>query len=312
MNISFVIITNGGKDNECMLQIRSIIRQSIPNYEIIISGLVSHKIRSYLDDNQTNYQIIDMPEYALKGRLGAMRNSACDIARYEYLVISDDDMLFTKDWYKNISKCDNFDILTPRVKLPDGTRFWDHCCYMSPFRGHIILNPSENDSHLYMSGGQSWVMNKKVFNKFRWDEDLAIYHMSNMEDYRQGKHNEDTEYSLRCRQEFKIQHNHNVVVYHNDPSYTSYGRVVRRRFNKASFEWCKNMDLPPQIMLDMANHLLSNQLEAEAVDLFRKIYQKTKNESVKTILNDIDNQLGGPLDGSYFTFDNIEYQELVS
>lgn len=312
MNISFIIITNGGKDDECILQIRSIIRQSIPNYEIVISGSVSNKIRSYLDDNKVSYQAIDMPEDAVKGRLGVMRNSACDIAKYEYLVISDDDMLFTNDWYSNISQCNSFDILTPRVKLPDGTRFWDHCCYMSPSKGHIILNPSESDTHLYMSGGQSWVMNKKVFNKFRWDEDLAIYHMSNMEDYRQGKHNEDTEYSLRCRQEFQIEHHPNVVVYHNDSSYTSYGRVVRRRFNKASFDWCSNINLPPQIMLDIANHLLSNQLEAEAVDLFRKIYQNTQNESVKTILNDIDNQLGGPLDGSDFTFDNTEYQELVA
>lgn len=311
MNISFVIITDGKKTEECILQLRSITKQKIPHYEIVIAGIVPDKIRLYLHSNNIPNKIIDMNHDALTGRLGAMRNRACDIAGYEYLVISDDDMLFTKDWYKNISKCDNFDILTPRVKLPDGTRFWDHCCYMSPSRGHIILNPSENDSHLYMSGGQSWVMNKKVFNNFRWDEDLEIYHMSNMEDYRQGKHNEDTEYSLRCRQKFKIEHNPNIVVYHNDASYTSYGRVVRRRYNKASFDWCADIKLPPQILVEIANILIGKGFEAEGVDLFRKIYLKTNNDQIKKILQDIDNQLGGPLEGSIFTFNNIEYNKLI-
>lgn len=311
MNISFIIVTNGLKDKECALQIRTIRNQSIPQYEIVIVGNVSLAIRSLLKSLDIPHTSIDMKEEADKGSLGAMRNAACKMAAYPYMVISDDDMLFTDKWYYNIKQNKPFDILTPRVKLPDGTRFWDHCCYMSPTKGHIILNPDENDDYLYMSGGQSWVMTKEVFEVVQWDEGLKIYNMSNMQDYQAGKHNEDTEYSLRCRQKFTIQHNPNILVYHNDSSYTSYGRVVRRRHNRAPFDWCKNISLPPQVMMDMGSLLLNAGLEAEGIDLFRKVYIDTSNNSVKNILNDIDEQLGGSLEGSIFSFNDNEYHKLT-
>lgn len=311
MQISFIIITDSKKYKECCLQIKSIKYQNIPNYEIIIAGNISQDLVSFLNNIDVPYSFLNMEQEASSGKLGAMRNEACKVAKYDNLVISDDDMLFTKDWYTNLKLNTNFDILTTRVKLPDGTRFWDHCCYMSPTRGHIILNPNEDDDHLYMSGGQSWIMKKHVFEAFQWNENMQIYNMSNLEDYSKGRHNEDTEYSLRCRSQFKINHDHNTVVYHNDPSYTSYGRVVRRRYNKASFRWSQGILLPHQQLFEIANLLLSKGLEAEAVDIFRKLYIETGNEQVKKILEDIDNQLGGSLEDSVFSFENKEYTDLV-
>ena len=117
-------------------------------------------------------------------------------------------MLFSLDWYLNIQKNKEFDILTPKIKLPDGTRFWDNACYMSPEKGHIILNHNETDDYLYMSGGQSWIMKKYVFDKVKWDEDILIYNMKNLDQYTKGMHNEDTDYSLKCRKNgFKIKVN---------------------------------------------------------------------------------------------------------
>ena len=64
-------------------------------------------------------------------------------------------------------------------------------------------------------------------------------------------------------------------------------------------------------MFEIANLLLSKGLEAEAVDIFRKLYIETGNEQVKKILEDIDNQLGGSLEDSVFSFENKEYTDLV-
>jgi hypothetical protein len=69
--------------------------------------------------------------------------------------------------------------------------------------------------------------------------------------------------------------------------------------------------LPHQQLFEIANLLLSKGLEAEAVDIFRKLYIETNNEQVKKILEDIDNQLGGSLEDSIFCFENKEYIDLV-
>lgn len=311
MNISFVIITDSKKFNEICLQIKSIKKQNISKYEIIISGYISDKLKHFLNICDVPFTVLDLKEAANSGGLGQMRNAACKICKYDNIVISDDDMLFTNQWYISLIKNQDFDILTTRVMLPDGTRFWDHCCYMSPANGHKILNPEENDNFLYMSGGQSWIMKKYVFDTFQWDENLHIYNMSNINDYNNGKHNEDTEYSLRCRSKFKISHNHDIIVYHNDASYTSYGRVVRRRYNKSDHKWCEKIKLPHQVIVDIASSLIKIGLEAESVDLFRKLYIETKEQSIKNILDDIDKQLGGPLQDSHFTFNNEEYYNLI-
>jgi glycosyltransferase involved in cell wall biosynthesis len=297
MKISFIIITNASKPKKIIDQIESIYEQKIKEFEIIISG-----DKKNLNLPKENIKFISAKKEAKVGALGAMRNKACDVARYDNVVISDDDMLFCKDWYKNISyqKAD-FDILTPEVKLPDGTRFWDHCCYQSPVNGHSILEEDETDEHLYMSGGQSWVMKKHVWNKVKWDESIEIYKMKNIKDYKQGKHNEDTDFALRCRNAgFKITHNRNIQVVHNDASYTSVGRLVRRRIHKSQ-NWCKELNFPHKINLEIAKLLLSYGVEAEAVDLLRKCSLEG-DMSADLALEDLENSRGGRLKNTNFQF----------
>ena len=44
----------------------------------------------------------------------------------EWLIVSDDDMVFQDGFYQAISSYeDYFDVLCPRILNPDGTRFWD-------------------------------------------------------------------------------------------------------------------------------------------------------------------------------------------
>lgn len=306
MNISFIIITNGKKENKVLNQIKTIQDQNINKYEIIICGITSLKFK------EKNILYIPSEDKAIKGSLGGLRNLACEKSSYDNLVISDDDMLFCRDWFVNILKNEDFDILTPRIKVPDGTRFWDNACYLSPINGHRILNSDEKDDNLYMSGGQSWVMKRYVFDKVKWNEEILIYSMKNLDEYAMGKHNEDTDFSLKCRKnKFKIKHAPSVKVYHDDQSYTSIGRVVRRRLNGKNQKWCQHLDLPSEILCKFGEELFSYGFDAEGIDLIRKSAIIDKNFMAQKLLEDIELRYGGKLEDSNFQFENQEYINLI-
>lgn len=304
MNISFIIITDGKKPNKILNQIQSIRYQKIPIYEIIISGNPNN-----IFYNQSDIIIVEDKKSAASGNLSSMRNKACKIAKYEYLVISDDDMLFSLDWYNKLSSHKNLsDITTPCVKLPDGTRFWDHCCYNSPINGHKILDVHEHDNNLYMSGGQSWIMNRKVFDSIQWDENISFY--QSLTDNK--SQNEDTDFAERCRNAgFIIKHIHDILVYHDDGTYSSVGRNMARRKN-SSINWILLFKEDPSLMSAMYNYLINHNLYPESIDILRYIsinYPSEKQAS--SVLYEIYQAYGGQLSDSNFTFDNHEYNNIL-
>jgi hypothetical protein len=298
MKISFIIISNGKKPDKVENQIKSIESLNIPEYEIIISGIYSSGI------SNDNIHYINDQYNANRGSLGGLRNTACSIASYENIVVSDDDMLFTSDWYCNLLKSPDFDILTTRILNPDGTRFWDNACYMSPNRGHIIMNPEQQDDFLYMSGGQSWIMKKYVWDKVKWDSEILFYNVKGIEDYKKGLHNEDTYFSFLCRENgFKIIYDHNTIVIHDDPSYTSIGRIVRRRIQYQDWTWVEKFNFPEKIAVDFAVNLFQNGFEAEAADILRKYSSVDNYFLAKQAFMQIENMYGGPLKDSNFIYD---------
>jgi len=307
MSVSFIIITNNHKKEELNLQIKSIRNLNIPTYEIVLCGVIDDKYK-----NNNDIKWIEDTYNAERGSLGGMRNNACKIALYDNLVISDDDMLFTEDWYDNFKNIDNnFDIITPRVKLPDNTRFWDHACYMSPEKGHVMLNSQENDNYLYMSGGQSWIIKKECWEKIKWNEDLLIYKMSSLEDYNKGMHNEDTDFALRCRKNnFKIIHKPEIRVYHNDATYTSIGRIVKRRSESKKSNWCKTLRFPDEINIQIAISLANFGFEAEAIDILRMLISKN-NFLAEQVYFSIENKNGDKLEDSNYLDYNKKYENLI-
>lgn len=295
MNISFIIITNGRKPEKILSQIESIHNQKIKNYEIIVCGN-----KQTINLPKKNLIYVEKKDAAEKGDLGSMRNAACAQASLNNLVISDDDIYFSNSWYFNLCQTKySFDILTPRVFLPDGTRFWDKCCYQSPKYGHVMLEDDEEDDYLYMSGGTGWVMKSYVYDTIKWKESLQLYSMNNLKDYAKGKHNEDTDFAQQCRHAgFKIFHNSKVSVLHDDPSYTAVGRLVRRRMHQ-SHNWCKELDFPPKIILEFSKMLWNYGIEAEAVDLLRYSIKKGDISS-KILLDEMENSRGKRLRESEF------------
>ena len=304
MNISFVIITGGHKPQHIKRLLSSIRKQNIKNFESIIVGKVDNLpidlFSLGLSAPKTNtIKTIEANEAAKNGELGVMRNLGCKNAIFDNIVILDDDLLLAKDWYKNLLKFDEeYDIVTCQIRLPDGGRYWDHACYQSPKNGHITLEAGQEDDYLYMSGGCSWLMKKHVFEKIQYDSS-EIYNMSNLKDYSEGKHNEDTYFAKRCRQAgFKIKHNHNSVAFHDDPTYTNLGRFARRRENGRTQEWVKSMDLdfPPEVIVQFAAALYNTGFPAESADVLRMgLYRHIKNETLEDAWGKLSNAHGGQL-----------------
>ena len=305
MKISFVIITNGSKLDKIQNQIYSIeenfaSKKNDEDYEIIISGNVSKIKDSLFFKDRSKIIFVDNEDAAQTGNLSKMRNDACACSNMDYLVISDDDILFSNNWLSVLKETEDFDILVPRVFCPDGTRFWDYSCYLSPTKGHIILNPEEEDDYIYMSGGTGWVMKREVWNEFKWDESYTIYSsVKGLQDYRNGNHNEDTEYSMRCRSKYKIKHNPNLHNFHDDPKYTSIGRIVRKRNFQDSQSWTRTLSkFPTKVLIELSDILLKYGIEAEAVDVLRIISEKDFAANLK--LESIQKAFGGELEGSNF------------
>ena len=313
MNISFIIITNGKKSRSIVNQILSIDRNfrnsKSDDYEVILSGETEKHENSFKTNglNIFNSELLISKlvfnrdsDAASTGNLSKMRNGAAEKSSMDYLVVSDDDIIFSDTWLQDLKETGNFDILTPRVFSPDGTRFWDHACYLSPTKGHRMLNPDEEDDYLYMSGGTGWIMKKEVWGSFKWDESFTIYSSLN-EKLKEGeeKHNEDTDFSKRCREKYKISHNPNLIVFHDDPRYTSIGRSCNKRAFAKNKNWCQSLKcFPDQVLANVAITLFNMKLHGEAADLVRTF--EDGNPNCQTVLLDMEQKLGGKLEGSTF------------
>ncbi|MEJ2200696.1 MAG: glycosyltransferase family A protein [Desulfuromonadaceae bacterium] len=217
MSFSFCIITGGSRPEILRTVLASIRGQGIADYEIIVSG--RHAAEPGLI-------YVPAAEAAAAGRLSVLRNLGVAKARYEHIVILDDDVILAPDWYQAFRRYDRpFDILTSQVRVPDGSRYFDHATVGGP-RGHRILRSEEEDDFVYMTGGGGWVMKAAVARAVQWNEHKTYYQ------------EEDVDFSRRCQARgFGIAHHHGMLVFHADPSYTGIGRVVARRRDGRSQQW---------------------------------------------------------------------------
>ncbi len=279
--ISFCIITGGKRPDMLELAIRSIRAQKIPAYEIIVIG--KHH-------PAPGITYLPAEEAAGQGRLGAMRNLGVARARYGTITIMDDDIILSTDWYREFARYgDSFDILTSQVRVPDGSRYWDHCTHGGP-RGHQLLEAKETDDHLYMTGGGGWVMSSRVAQTIRWDDDRGFYK------------EEDTTFSSLCRTHgFSIQHNHRMIVYHADGVYTGIGRWVARRSDGRTQEWVEPAlaNRTETDILNLANEFIERQQYAEAADCVRMgLLTHRSSDRLKSAWREISGNWGGDLSDS--------------
>lgn len=283
MSHSFCIIAGGNRPDLIRTVITSIRAQNIPAYEIIVAG--KHHA-------EPGIVYIEAAEAAIAGRLSEMRNKAVARARFENIVILDDDIILSPEWYAAFLSFEKpFDILTSQVRVPDGSRYLDHATVGGPM-GNMILAEDEDDDYVYMTGGGGWVMKDYVARGVQWDENRAYYQ------------EEDVDFSRRCQaQGFKIAHNHRMLVFHADPTYTCIGRFVARRTDGRSQEWILSAydKLSFFQILKTILNLRKMRQYAEAADYLRMgILKGPHSWLYRMIWQRIEHNLGGSLGARWF------------
>jgi len=218
---SFCIITNGKRLEKLQTEIASIRALNIPMYEILVGG----EAPAGLD---ADIKVVPAVDAARNGRLGEMRNRLVEHAKYDHLVVADDDLLFHPDFYTGLQAYgETWEVLCVRFLNPDGTRFWDWATHGGP-RGHSLLDYDETDTHVYVTGGLC-VIKAEVADRVRWDEGRGFY---------QG---EDVDFSARLRQAGIVpRFNKLSTVTHDDGRYTQRDNVIIRDALEVtrSVRWC--------------------------------------------------------------------------
>ena len=206
---SFCIITNGKRPAKLRQEIESIRALKIPAVEILVGGDVPAGLGE-------DVIVLPLPEAAQAGRLGEMRNRLVERARFDHLVVADDDMIFHADFFSELKQFgEDYEVLCTRLLNPDGSRFWDWATVGGP-RGQTILDYDESDPFVYVTGGLC-VMKASVADRVQWDAGRGFYQ------------SEDVDFSRRLQAAgVSIRFNPHSTVTHNDARYTLDGPVVVR------------------------------------------------------------------------------------
>jgi len=206
MNYSVCIITNGKRIGKLTRLIGSINLQRFPEYEIIVCGLLPDEMI------WRPFRFIEC-DGASRGKLGLLRNTAARMAKYDHLLILDDDMFLHADFYPGLMKFgEDYDLLSCKILNPDGSRFWDWNIHNN---GDYLMDYTETSPLVSLTGGFT-LMKKEVFERVQWSETLGFYEM------------EDVDFTERVKREgFSIKFNPLSTVTHDAP-YTQCGNGVRR------------------------------------------------------------------------------------
>jgi len=210
LGYSFCIITNGKRLAKLRAELSSIRALSIPNYEILIAGELPPGMEA------EGFTFYPLPEAAHNGRLGELRNLLCAKARYNHLVVCDDDMLFQDDFYQGLASFgEDYDVLCVKLLNVDGTRYWSWATFGGP-KGHVLLEYNETDPFLYVTGGLC-IMKSWVAEKVQWDPVRGMNEL------------EDVDFSRRLQAAgIRINLCLDAAVVHNDWRITQAGKQVFR------------------------------------------------------------------------------------
>ena len=202
MDFTFGIITSGDADTYIYKIIESIVKNNIPNYEIIIVGHTNieetSKIKKiYFDEN------------IKKGWITRKKNIIVNNAKYENIVLLHDYVTLTDGWYKGFLHFGNdFEFCITKITNNDGKRFRDYTLFpyevdylnifYSPgkeidsyFYDNCLLpydfkNNIKTNKYMYISGSY-YIIKKNIAMKYLLDENLI---------WGRG---EDVEYSKRLQ-----------------------------------------------------------------------------------------------------------------
>jgi len=283
-NISFCISTNGKRKKTTLATIQSIKNQNWNDnkYEIIISGDIDNF------NDISDVILVNKKEEATTRKVSCLRNSAADIAKYDIIAFCDDDIILNDNWFitfKEYNENNSWKVLSNKVLLPDGTRYWDR----STLNPHVLVDyrHPEDDKSLYQSSA-FFLVKKEVFSLVRWDETKLVFAD------KEGGIPEDVQYSYDLiKNNFKLSFNSKSIVWHSDDKYTQFNnitilkQVIRKEYKKIGEE-PKFLDYCDQYLAIYKKYNLANEiiLEEDLVSIVVPTYNDAQylEESIKDLL----------------------------
>jgi hypothetical protein len=174
MDFTFGITTSGGNDIIINEIINSIVKENIPNYEVIIVGN-SSIIRDHVI-------VIPFNENIKRGWITAKKNIITKESKYDNIVYLHDYIKLDDGWYEGQLKSGNdFKIRMDKIINLDGQRFRDWCIWphnnntMDNFIGRECLIPYDIihlSKYMYISGAY-WIAKRDVMLEFPLNESLS-------------------------------------------------------------------------------------------------------------------------------------------
>jgi len=202
LKITFGLITDGKNDSRIFQIVESIKALNIEFFEILIVG--SSGI------NLEKVKVIEFTESPSGAWITRKKNLITSAAKYEIIVYLHDYFIFDKDWFKEFSKTDDFDVAMCVIKSPGNVRYrdwtlWPHNGNLMDLfvLGHRCLIPysiSHLKEFMYVSGG-FWIADKQFMLKHPLDESIF------------AGQSEDVEWSMRMRGSAKFLVNSRAIVY---------------------------------------------------------------------------------------------------
>jgi len=214
IRFSYVMITNGKKNNITKMSIRSILDNATDNDELVVVGDTEF-LKNY---NNKNITLVPSKD-ALVGKISSLRNNGNKLAKGNVIINTDDDIIFPSNFQSNLynyisANYRTFDTLNTKIVLPNGGRWWDKSIYLSKNNTILISYDHSYDDRLFYAGNLL-IWKKQLALKIPFDENHLYYDPI--------KDNEDIKLSSDLKRSgYKIKIDLNNFVVHFDNSYTTY------------------------------------------------------------------------------------------
>jgi len=149
--------------------LQSIENQNIPERQVVIVG-------DYEGAIPANIHFVSRPDLSARAAICEARNIGINASDGDPVILLDDDVEFPSGWYEDTKDrlARPFDLLTCRVSLPTGERWydWNWASRKDPVCPTRMLDYAEKDRNVYISGCMM-IIGQHVLEKVRFNETLA-------------------------------------------------------------------------------------------------------------------------------------------
>ncbi|MBI5035721.1 hypothetical protein HZC09_00100 [Candidatus Micrarchaeota archaeon] len=164
---SFGIITLGTRNEWVEQMIRSIVKQKIKNFEIIVCG-------KYFEREEPYVRYVEMPKDDIPN-LTRKKNRICEEAKYENIVVLHDRVVLEDGWFEGMKKWGNdWDFLGCSVEH-NGNRSYDwfstgYPTYLGEFDQQRAALLYDDWDRWAVTNAGIFILKKRVWNEVKWNE----------------------------------------------------------------------------------------------------------------------------------------------